>query len=189
MRKTSLNETNFIDYDDCLVLFQVHIIHLLEVDKLTKTQKNVYENAMPVVTVWLEAASWQSRMRSLWSSVPLKESRKFLKNESDIVTADDSATSSKKDFHPVSIIVDGTPANKRAALLDHQYGKDPIQSQLHPSGSKASRPLILLLTSDRPLTWRIKPGASWTQNLATKVQVIVRIIALYFFEVFLSFPF
>lgn len=159
------------------MLFQVHIIHLLEVDKLSKTQKMVHENAMPVVTVWLEAASWQSRMRSLWSSVPLKERSKFLKNESDTVTAVDSEIFSKKDFVPVSINVDSIHTNKRAALSDHQYGKDPIQSQSYPSSSKAGRPLILLLTSDKPLIWRIKPGASWIQNLATKVQVIVSIIA------------
>ncbi|XP_026288375.1 uncharacterized protein LOC113213413 isoform X2 [Frankliniella occidentalis] len=61
--------------------------------------------------------------------------------------------------------------SKTLTFTSGQNSRPPISS--NPKEQIIQRPLVLLLTSDQPVTWKIKEGACWKQEVVSKVQAIV----------------
>lgn len=71
----------------------------------------------------------------------------------------------------------GLSAEHFATRRKRDMGLYATTSHTSPDpATNVKRPLVLLLTSDRPVMWQIMPGICWTQEMASRIQVLVSLL-------------
>lgn len=123
---------------------------------------------MVSVTLYLESAFCKPR------TTLLEQQERLLKNASKLMKFGEDLSELKKENMPSAL-------NFKTPLPIHSpelFATLNTRGSSQPSGNtamnKARRPLVLLLTSDLPVIWQIKPGICWTDAMASSIQAMVR---------------
>ncbi|XP_034245527.1 transforming growth factor beta receptor type 3-like [Thrips palmi] len=142
---------------------EVHIVHIMDVERLVRSLSSP-PNAMVSVTLYLDGALCKNK------TTLSEQQDRFMRNGSKF---GEEQSKVKKENMPSALILKKEPPIHSPEFFAALSQRGSPQPSGGTGMNEARRPLVLLLISDQPVIWQIKPGTCWSEAMASSIQAMV----------------